>query len=90
VTSADHPKSGHKLLERTKRARSGWGQRHFKRLYAAFGFVGHERAKHVLYDHPEHPDLVGSVPRHDSLRDWVANDAIALIDELLKREGEPS
>jgi hypothetical protein len=46
-------------------------------------------AKHVLYDHPEHPDLVGNVPRHDSLRDWVADAAIVLIDELLKREEEP-
>lgn len=84
-----HPNSGYKLLERMRRSRSGWGQQHFKRVYTAFGFVGHERAKHVLYDHPEHPDLVANVPRHDSLRDWVADDAIALIDELLKREAGP-
>ncbi|MCH7764064.1 MAG: hypothetical protein IIB95_10035 [Candidatus Marinimicrobia bacterium] len=73
-----------KLLERMRRTKSGWGQKDFKRLLLGFGFTKKEGKKHTLYFYKEHKLSIG-VPRHDSLKEWVADDAVKLIDELLEK-----
>ena len=82
-------KAAQKLLERMRNTHSGWGQKDFDRLFIGFGFNSREGKKHTLYFHPKFKNLFISVPRHNSLKEWVARDAVKLIDELieyLKRE----
>jgi hypothetical protein len=73
-----------KLLERMRATRAGWSQKDFERLLTGFGFKPKGK-KHDIYIHPRFPDLRISVPRHNSLRDWVAEDAVKVVDELKSR-----
>ena len=57
------------------------------RLLAGFGFRL-KQSKHRIYEHPDFPDLTISVPRHDRLKKWVAEDAVKLVDDLLSRKEE--
>lgn len=77
-----------KLLERMRKTSSGWGQRDFEHLLTGFDFGWKEGKKHRIYIHRKFQDLLISVPRHNSLRQWVARDAIKLIDELIKRSNK--
>ena len=43
-----------------------------------------EKGDHTVYYHPLHARLRVSVPRHRELRAWVAREAVALIEELLR------
>ena len=82
-------RSAEKLLEDMRNSASGWGQKDFERLLSGFGFKWREGRDRV-YFHPEYPQLRISVPRHNSLRDWVARDAVRLIDKLkglIKQKG---
>lgn len=71
-----------KLLERMRSSSSGWGQKDFERLLSGFGFEWKEGKKHRIYFHPKFPNLWISIPRHNSLKAWVARDVVKLIDEL--------
>lgn len=66
-----------------RESKSGWGQQDFQRLLEGYGLINKGGKKHAKYYHPEFPQLWISVPRHNSLKKWVAKDAIKLIDELL-------
>lgn len=74
-----------KLLERMRRSASGWGQTDFEHLLSGYGFKWKEGKKHRIYIHSKFQDLLISVPRHNSLKEWVARDAVKLIDELISR-----
>jgi hypothetical protein len=74
-----------KMLERMRNSPSGWGQRDFERLFLGFGFIRKEGKKHTIYFHPRFLDLWISVPRHNTLREWVARDAVKLLDEVIQR-----
>lgn len=76
-----------KLLERMRNSPSGWGQSDFEKLLVGYNFK-QRQGKHTVYMHPNHPSLMIVVPRHNELKDWVARDAVKLIDELEKLEGE--
>ena len=78
-----------KLLERMKNTKSGWGQKDFDLLFRGHDFEFREGKKHRIYWHPQFPELMISVPRHDSLKEWVARDAIKILsklEELLLKE----
>lgn len=75
-------RSAEKLLQDMRNSPSGWGQLDLERLLTGFGFEYREGKKHRIYFHGTHRRLRISVPRHDSLRDWVARDAVRLIDEV--------
>lgn len=81
-------RSAHKLLDRMRRTSSGWGQNDFERLLTGFGFEYREGKKHRFYFHKDYKDLWISVPRHNSLKEWVARDAVELIDSLQSKERE--
>lgn len=81
-------KNAAKLLEKMRRTKSGWGRKDFSRLFLGYGFTKKEGKKHTIYLHEKHK-LTISVPRHNSLKEWVARDTVKLIDELLeKNKGE--
>jgi len=74
--------SAQKLLERMCNSPSGWGQKDFEHLLEGFDFKWRE-GKERVYVNRKFPQLRISVPRHNSLREWVARDAVKLIDEFL-------
>lgn len=76
---------GDKLLERVRRTPFGWSQEDLRRLYLAHGFQVRQGARHLVVRHPEHPDLVTTVARHDDLAPAYARTAVRLIDEVLRR-----
>lgn len=80
-------RAAQQLLEDMRNSPSGWGQKDFERLLTGFGFKIKGK-KHAIYIHQEFPDLRISVPRHNSLKEWVAQDAVKVIDQLIKRKAE--
>ena len=74
-----------KLLERMRNSPRGWNQTDFEHLFNGFEFQWREGKKHRIYIHTKFKDLSISVPRHNSLKEWVARDSIKLIDELISR-----
>jgi hypothetical protein len=73
-----------KLLEKMRATQSGWRQSDFERLLTGFGFKKKGK-KHDIYIHPRFSDLRVSVPRHNSLKDWVSKEAVSAIDDLICR-----
>lgn len=73
-----------KLLDRMRNSYSGWRQEDFEKLFLGFGFGFREGKKHRVYVYPNLPTFSLSVPRHNDLKEWVARDAVKLIDDLLK------
>jgi hypothetical protein len=76
--------SAGKLLERMRNSPTGWGQTDFETLFKGFGFDWNEGKKHRIYFHKDYPNLQMGVPRHNSLKKWVAREAVKLIDKLLE------
>ena len=76
-----------KLPARVRRTPFGWGQDDLRRLYLACGFEVRQGGRHLVIRHPDHPDLVTTVARHDELPPAYARTAIRLIDELMRRQG---
>lgn len=74
-----------KLLERMRKSPSGWGQKDFEHLLEGFGFKWRDGGKHRFYFHPRFSNLKISIPRHNKLKEWVARDAVGLVDELMNR-----
>jgi len=46
-----------------------------------FGFVAREGSKHTIYADPSDPDNFVIVPRHATIRGYVAAEAIAAIEK---------
>ncbi len=61
---------------------SGWGQKDFERLFLGYGFEK-RGTKHDIYIHTKYKELRMSVPRHNSLKEWVAREAVKIIKELI-------
>jgi hypothetical protein len=76
-----------KRLERTRRSKSDWSEQHYGALLAGFGFVRRPASKHNFYAHADYPDVYVVVPRGRRLRCYVADAAIAAIEEILSRKG---
>jgi len=74
-----------KLLEKMRSSPCGWGQKDFEHLFNGFEFQWREGKKHRIYIHSKFKDLSISVPRHDSLKEWVARESVKLIDDLISR-----
>lgn len=77
-----------KLLERMRNSKAGWSADDLHALYVGFGFDFREGGKHIIYIHPEFPELRATVARHSSLAIGYIQTAIRLIDSLKKLQGE--
>lgn len=77
--------AANRLFERMRKTHNGWTQLDFERLLTGFGFTYREGKKHRIYAHSEFGDLRISVPRHNVLKEWVAREAVALIEALEER-----
>lgn len=76
-----------KELEKAKRSKAGWNRTRLDSLYTGFGFIIKTgRGPHDKVYHPDHPELVTWLPRHTKLGEYNIDNAIKLIDKLLKTE----
>ena len=74
---------GEKILQRMRATKSGWRPRDFDAVYSAYGFDREEATNHTKYWHPRYKELWMTVTRHVPMSKGYADDAVALIDELL-------
>ena len=83
------PASAEKLLDRMRNSKAGLGAEDLHTLYVGFGFEFRQGGNHVIYIHPEFPELRATVARHRSLAVGYIHHAINLIDKLktLRAEG---
>lgn len=79
-----------KLLEKMRNSKAGWSADDLHTLYIGFGFDFREGGKHIIYIHPEYPELRATVARHSTLAIGYIQHAINLIDKLKKLKGEAS
>jgi len=86
------PSKASKLLERMRQKKTGWKRHDLERLYKRFGFVITDGGSHDKVTHPEFPELITSLPRHDRIHEYMVIQAIRLVDRLekLRREREQS
>lgn len=72
-----------------RRSPHGYGQAHFQRLLAHFGFKESKGKKHTAYRHELlDPGAVILVPRHNDIRAHVARKAVTSIDLVIARQQE--
>lgn len=71
-----------KILEKMRNSKAGWTFNDLHTLYMGFGFECREGGKHVIYFHPDYPELRATVARHGSLPVGYIQHAIKLIDNL--------
>ena len=80
-----------KLLERLRRSTANAKPEDIKALYRAFGFIIEPRKRHDQAFHPDPLDdrnLFGTIPRHRDLAEYVAKQAVELVDKILALEKE--
>jgi hypothetical protein len=80
--------SAAKLLEKIRRSKNGWGQADLHKVYIGHGFQCRKGSKHLVYWHPEFPDLRATVARHNSLPVGYFETAIEKIDEAAQRKAD--
>lgn len=67
--------------------KSGWGHQDLVKLYQGFGFSIRHGSSHDIVQHPDHGDLVDTIPRHNKLAPSYAATAVKIITELKRRVG---
>jgi hypothetical protein len=71
------------LLAKARASRAGWKRKELESLYSAYGFIiKNGRGPHDKVYHPEYPQLVTWLPRHNILGEYNVENAIKLIDKL--------
>ena len=75
------------LLDRARLSKAGWTRTKLDKLYKGFGFIIKTgNGPHDKVFHPEHPELITWLPRHNKLGEYNISNAIKLIDKLKKLE----
>jgi hypothetical protein len=85
------PDKAAKLLEQMRNSKSGWRPHDFRTLFEGFGFIMREGKNHTTYVHPDFPQLIYQIPRHNQeLAKGYATDAVKLLDKLeqLRKEAK--
>ncbi len=77
-----------KLLEKMRNSKAGWSADDLHTLYVGFGFDFREGGKHIIYIHPDFPELRATVARHRTIAVGYIQHAISLIDKLKKLKEE--
>ena len=81
-------RKGDALLAKMRASKHGWKKEDLEKLYKAFGFE-QQRSRHILYVHPDYPELRGTVSHtSSSLAIGYVNHAIRTIDSLKSKRGE--
>lgn len=74
-----------KLLERMRLTKYGWGADDMDALLTGFGFERREGGKHIVYAHPEFPELRQTVSRQRNLPPGYAQSTVKIIEHLSRQ-----
>ncbi len=77
-----------KILKKMRNSKSGWTFEDLHALYTGYGFHFREGGKHIIYFHPEHPELMATVARQRCLVVGYIQHALKIIDQLNKPTGD--
>lgn len=75
-------KSARKLLQSMKRSKAGRTRKELDRLYEGYGFEITHGGNHDKVSHPDFPQLLTSLPRHNRVHTWAVSQAIKMIEKL--------
>lgn len=76
---------GVNLLEKARATKAGWHRQELVSLYDGFGFIIKSgRGPHDKVFHPDYPELITWLPRHNKLHEYNIEQAVKLIDRLQK------
>lgn len=70
------------LFDDMSRSKAGWTSRDLETLYSGFGFDRREGGKHVVYSHPDFPELRATVTRSKSVPVGYVQKALRNIKKL--------
>jgi hypothetical protein len=76
------PKKASDLLEAMRHSKSKWKRKDLVSLYEGHGFVIESRSKHDLVTHPDFPQLVTYLPRHNRVAKYLVTTAVRMVDRL--------
>jgi hypothetical protein len=75
-----------KLLERMKRSKSGWKRNDIDSVYESYGFIITGKkgggSNHDKVYHPEYPELITYLPRHNPVGEAYISELIKKINQL--------
>lgn len=75
-----------KKLKRLRRSTANAKPEDIRALYLAFGFNIKKCKRHDRATHPDYEDdlaMIGTIPRHRELAEYVAKQAVELVERLL-------
>jgi SPX domain protein involved in polyphosphate accumulation len=79
-------KKADKLLERMKRSKSGWKRTDIDSVYESYGFVIAGKkgggSNHDKVYHPDYPQLITYLPRHNPVSEAYISELIKKINQL--------
>jgi hypothetical protein len=84
------PPEALKLLERMRRSKGGWTREDLDTLYRGFGFEIRHRTNHDVVTHSKYPQLRETLPRHRTVKKYLVQRAVKLIDKLLALQADKS
>ncbi len=75
-------KKASKLLDAMRRSKAKWKRKDLVSLYEGYGFTIESRGKHDLVTHPDFPQLVTYLPRHNKVAKYLVVQAVRMVDRL--------
>ena len=82
------PSKASKLLEAMRRSKDKWKRKDLISLYKGYGFIIEPKSKHDMVTHPDYPELVTFLPRHNKIAKYLVSQAVRLVDRYLELEEE--
>ena len=85
-------KTAVKSLSRLRNTRAGWAPTELAKLLRSYGFTTEKQARHGLFlEHPSYAEWATVIiPRHRECEKWVAQDALAKIEQVVALEDDDS
>lgn len=83
------PTAARKLFDRLQRTTADWDPADLSRILEGYGFTRKKEARHgTFYEHPSYPQWATVIiPRHQTLRDWVARKVLNTVKRVIEAEG---
>ena len=80
--------SAAKLLTRLRGSVAGWSPQDLAQILEEYGFTRKREARHgAFFEHPSYPEWATVIiPRHQTLRNWVARDVLKKVERVIKVE----
>jgi predicted RNA binding protein YcfA (HicA-like mRNA interferase family) len=75
-----------KILQKMRSSAAGWRPRDIETVLTGFGFGFREGSNHRIYEHPDHDDLMVTVPRHGELARFIVFQVVETVEKAIGRQ----